>query len=176
MLLAVGQAPPTQLRDAGVVVQGGKYVVQGFAASFVHTHIAAGHDGNIQFAGQLRSLLEMPGLVIAQQVADSQPYPSLAQAGQLLAIGPIVLIPAPGQPDQQAALEVEDDIANACPVFTLGAASPGHADQPGQFTVGSAGGNQRHQPNTFLQDEFTAYYQFQANCFCRHVGLDDACQ
>jgi len=39
------------------------------------------------------------------------------------------------QPDQQAALEVKDDIAQRNPVVALGAAPPRHADQAGQFAV-----------------------------------------
>ena len=52
VLLAVGQAAASQLGDAGVVPQRGEDVVQWLAAGTVHLHVAAGHHGNAQVAGQ----------------------------------------------------------------------------------------------------------------------------
>ena len=79
VLLAVAQAPPAQLRDAGVVVQRGEHIVQRLARGDVHAHIAAGHHGNIQLLRQSVQREVAPHLVVAQQVADAQPQTVLAQ-------------------------------------------------------------------------------------------------
>ena len=120
------------------MAQGGEYIVQGFAAGTVHLHIAAGNKGSRQFARQPVQCQVAPNFIVTQQVGNPQPHPALAQAGQLQTPGPVIFVIFLWQPYQQAALEMEDHIPQTGLVFTLGAAPPGHADQPGQLTVGRA--------------------------------------
>ena len=171
VLLAVGGAPAAQPVDTGVVAQGSEHVVQGFAGRAVHLHVATGDHGQ---GGGLRQLAQgaVAGhLVVAQQVADSQPYPAFAQARQLHSPGAVAVAVLPRKPDQQAALEVEDHVPQRGPVLPLGAAAPGHADQSGQLTVGRPGGCQCHQPDAFFQGELAADKQLEVRLLCRHVGL-----
>ena len=85
-----------------------------------------------------------------------------------------MLVVALRQPDQQAALEVKDDIAQRHPVLALGTAPPRHADQAGQLTVRGAVRHQRHQAQPFLQQQLAADDQLDARRLRRHMGLHDA--
>ena len=171
MLLAVGQPPPAQLLDTGIVAQGGEHIVQGLAPGRVHLHIAAGHHRHTQFAGQFVKAQVALHLVIAVQVRQPQPDPPLAQARQLGPVGPAGIVVKFRQPDKQAALEMEDHIPQGGPVLPLGTAPPGHADQPGKLAVGFPGGSQRHQLHPLLQVELAAHHKPDARLLRRHVGL-----
>ncbi len=174
--LAVAGASAAQLVDAGVVAQGGEYIVQGFAGGSMHLDVAAGHHRQVDVTGQAMQGGVAGDLVVAQQVADAQPYPAFAQALQLQPPGAGRRIIALRQPDQQAAFQVEDHIPQGCPVLALGAASPGHADQARQFAVGGPARRQCHQPDTFLQVELAADNQFDTQFLRRHVGFHHTCQ
>jgi hypothetical protein len=172
VLLAVAQPLPTQLIDAGVVTDSGHHVVQRFALRVVHLHVAAGQHGDVQFGGKSQPFVIAARFVAMAQVADPEPEPVAAQPPQLPAIGAAAVVVVCRSPDQQAALEVEDDIPQRDLVLALGAAPPGHADQPGEFAVGAATGCDRHQPDTFGQVQLAADDQLDAACPGRHVGLD----
>jgi hypothetical protein len=109
-------------------------------------------------------------------VGDAQPHPFLAQPAQLQTPGPAGLVIIFRQPDEQAALQVKDDVPQPGPVLALGAAPPGHADQARQFAVGGAGGRQRHQLDPFCQVELAAHDQPDAVLLCRHMGFHYAGQ
>ena len=174
--LAVAGPSPTQLLDAGVVPERAEHVVQGLACGGVHLHVAAGHQGQAGLPGQPAQGLVATHFVVAQQVADPQPYPPPAQAGQLQPVGPGGRVAIRGQPDQQAALEMKDHVPQTGPVLPLGAAPPGHTDQPRQLAVGGPRRRQGHQFYPLFQGEFTADDELEAQLPGRHVGLHRARQ
>ena len=128
--LAVAGAPAAQLLDAGIVSEGGEYIVQRFARRAVHLHVTAGHGRQADSVRQLAQGGIAGDLVVAQQVADAQPHPVLAQPRQLQAPGAAGLAVVLRQPDQQAALEMEDHVPQGGAILSLRAAPARHADQP----------------------------------------------
>ena len=156
VLLAIAQPPPAQLGDAGIVMQRSEHVMQRLAGGHVHTHIAAGHHGNGKLMSQRLQREVALHLIVAQQVTHAQPKALLAQPLELQAIGVTVLVIALRQPDQQAALQVKDHIAQCNTILALGAAPPRHADKARQFAVRRPRRHQRHQAQPFLQHQFTA--------------------
>ena len=174
--LAVTQAPATELLDAGVVLQRREHVVQRFARCNMHAHIAAGHQRNGQRLRHGLQGLVAAHLVVAQQVAHAQPEAIAAQPLELQAVGARGVVVPLGQPDEQAALEMKDNIAQGGTVFTFGAAPARHADKAGELAVGRAVGHQRQQAYAFFQPQLAADNEFKAGFLRRHVGLHHARQ
>ena len=156
VLLAVGSASAAQLLNTGIVSQGAENIVQWLARGAVHLHIAAGDHWQYGRRCQLAQRLVTRHFVIAQQVVDPQPYAALAQSSQLQTPGAVAIVVLTWQPDEQATLEVKDQVTQRGTVLSLGAAPACHAYQSGQFAVGCSSRRQCYQPDAFLEIEFTA--------------------
>ena len=129
MLLGIGQASTTQLCHAAVMAQGIHHIMQGFAGRAMHLHIATGHQGKLQVVAQnLQSAIAVQ-FVVAQQVVHTDPHALAAKARKLAAVTAGALGVVAGQPDQQAALEMKNHIAQCHVVLALGTAPSSQADQ-----------------------------------------------
>ncbi len=172
MLLGVGQAPAAEFGDAAVVAQGVHHVVQGLARRAVHLHVAAGHQGQLQVTRQALQVAVAAQLVVAQQVTHADPHAVPAQARELSAIAAHRLAGLIRQPDEQAALQVEDHVAQGQLVLALGAAPAAEADQARQLGIGSPRRRQGNQVDTLRQMKLAADDKVQVVFLRRHVRLD----
>jgi len=99
-------------------------------------------------------------------------YRPPAQPARLQTPGPADLAIVFRQRDEQAAFQVKDDVPQPGPLLALGAAPPGHADQPRQFAAGRPGVRQRHQGQALGQAELTPHDQLDAVVPRRHMCVD----
>src|SRR5690554_2091989 len=60
---AIGEQPVAGLFQRAMMADGGQGVLQGPPAPGVHVHIAAGHGGDLQLAGQSKQLLQSLGVI-----------------------------------------------------------------------------------------------------------------
>ena len=121
------------------------------------------------------AVFEAAPFIIPQQPADTDPDPPFAPPCQLLEMNGL-LVGVIRQQDEQAAFEVKDHVAQMHAILPFSAAAARATDEPREFPICLAAGDQCNQANTFGQREFATHNQLKPQLFGGDVCLNNPCQ
>ena len=119
----------------------------------MHLYFATGHYRYLKVFCHVIAVFEAAPFIVPEQPADTDPKPPFAPPCQLLEMNGLIF-GVIRQQDEQAAFEVKDHVAQMHTIFPFSAAAARATDEPREFPIRLAAGNQCNQANTFGQGEF----------------------